>query len=243
MLQTISSIIETFGLGIFIYFLIKGLKQKIRALEETNKQQMETLRVMEKRIEETEIIGGIYRSLISNIPTDIDNYKAFITKTKDDIIFELRDENARAKKQLEDTKKALELSGNPKEKIIKYLSALRVILKNNDIINGIGGDKNIKLFVDHNGRKIEESIIKLIESNTLVDFLNNIGLELIIENRLEFYKQDITTVVLPNRESIKTGSMTWSIYGNQLIANNFLFMDEKMFRKTMDEFSFIKATV
>ena len=76
------SIFEMLGLGTFFFYLIRGLKTKINSLGRHSKSSEPDLSSDEKRYRETEKVGAIYEEL-ANLPTDIDNYKTFISKTRD----------------------------------------------------------------------------------------------------------------------------------------------------------------
>ncbi len=101
----IPNILQTLGLGIFFYYLIRGLRLKITALEGTISVQNQTLEAMEKRIEETEKVGALYKNLIADLPKDLDNYRAIISRTKDDVILELNTEIQNKQKKLEEAEK------------------------------------------------------------------------------------------------------------------------------------------
>lgn len=89
-IQIISAIIETGAIGFIVYMIIKGLKTEIKALRKNVIAQNETIKTMDKRIEETEKIGDLYKRLISDFPQALDDYQTVITKTKDSVIYELK---------------------------------------------------------------------------------------------------------------------------------------------------------
>ena len=95
----IITIIQSGALAIFFYFVIRGLKSNIKALNDVVVTQNKTLEVMDKRIEETEKIGMIYKKLIQDLPNDLENYKAIINKTKDQMILELTNQNEQNEKK------------------------------------------------------------------------------------------------------------------------------------------------
>ena len=240
MIQIISNIITSGALGVFLYFFIKGLYTKIGALEATNKQQNETLKVMEKRIEETEKIGGKYRNLLSDIPNDIENYKKFVSQTKDEIIFELRNENERSKKQLNEAKQIIESSGDSQEKINMYLASLKKLMSPKKDRMGHDKDKNLKALSEYNGHKIENSIDILIKSKTFEEFVQFIGLQLVVTDDPTFWQSVFMKDKLPNGEKINTGFGFFGIDGNQFVANELMFVDSKMLAINQVEYYQIK---
>ena len=86
------SFFQTLGLGVFVYYLLRGLKDRVSSLESVINTQKQTLDVMERRVNETEKIGNIYRDLMASLPEDIDNFRTIISKTKDETIVELKNQ-------------------------------------------------------------------------------------------------------------------------------------------------------
>lgn len=93
----VSRVLELGGLSVFIGFCFRGLQQQIAALKTTAEMQKETLSAqsqtltaMDRRIQEEERIGALYRNLINELPKDVDNYKTLIRKLKDQVIEELQ---------------------------------------------------------------------------------------------------------------------------------------------------------
>ncbi len=89
----ITAIFQGGGILLFLYYYIRSLKNRITSLKDTIQAQEKTLSVMEKRITETEKVGNIYKNLIADLPKDLENYRAVISQTKDNVIFELRNMN------------------------------------------------------------------------------------------------------------------------------------------------------
>ena len=59
---TISALQGT-GLAVYIWYLFRALKQQVSGLKDVVSAQKQTMEVMERRISETEKIGGIYKNL------------------------------------------------------------------------------------------------------------------------------------------------------------------------------------
>ncbi|MBU1207682.1 MAG: hypothetical protein KKH04_12240 [Proteobacteria bacterium] len=89
----ITAIFQGGGILLFLYYYIRSLKNRITSLRDTIQAQEKTLSVMEKRITETEKVGNIYKNLIADLPKDLENYKAVISQTKDNVILELKNMN------------------------------------------------------------------------------------------------------------------------------------------------------
>jgi hypothetical protein len=91
----ITGVFEAGGLGVFLFFLIRGLKTQISSLKSILELQKETLSVMERRITETEKVGAIYKRFLEDLPKDLDNYRAVVLQLRDEAISALQRENRR----------------------------------------------------------------------------------------------------------------------------------------------------
>lgn len=89
-IQIISALLQTGVISYVVYMIIKGLKTEIRTLQSQITAQNKTIETMDKRIQETEKIGELYKKLISDFPQALDDYQEIITKTKDKTIYELK---------------------------------------------------------------------------------------------------------------------------------------------------------
>lgn len=103
-IQILSGILETGVIGFVVYMLIKGLKIEIKTLQKNVVAQNETIKTMDKRIEETEKIGDLYKKLISDFPKALDDYQTVITQTKDSTIYELKSRVEEQKLTIEELK-------------------------------------------------------------------------------------------------------------------------------------------
>jgi hypothetical protein len=126
----VTGILQAGGLGYLFYQLIGGLRTRIATLERTITAQNETLNVMERRVSETEKVGMIYKDLLSSLPKDLENYKAVISTTKDEMILELQNAN---KQKDEELKKIREidqsLARHPQKAAAKNLQVMRFLLE------------------------------------------------------------------------------------------------------------------
>lgn len=238
----IASILEATGLGVFIWYLINGLKEKITSLEGVVSAQKQTIEVMDKRIEETEKIGGIYKNLLSDLPADIDNYKTIVSKTKDAVIVELQNQNQEAAQKLEDAQKRIKEIGTSEEQINVHLKALKNLLSKPKNKYGHEKDLDIKAIASFNGRAVEAAIPILVSSRTLEEFLKKLGFNIEISvdsTALRFIFNDRT---LPDGSPIEAAFATQSIDGGWLtVANNRIWLNEERLSQLKDEFSYVKT--
>jgi phage shock protein A len=93
MTTIISSVIEGGAVITLVVIVFQSLKQNIAGLKGTVASQNETLVVMEKRVQETEKIGALYKKFINDLPSDIDAYQQTVKKLKDEVIQALEEAN------------------------------------------------------------------------------------------------------------------------------------------------------
>jgi len=120
----ITGVLQTGGIGTFLYFLIRGLRNRIASLKETVDVQKLTIEAMERRLIETEKVGGVWKQFASDIPEAVEAYKEVVTKLKDEMIAEQKKAIEQKDEQLQEVAqvklKQLELF----EKTITSLPAL-----------------------------------------------------------------------------------------------------------------------
>jgi hypothetical protein len=102
-----SSLGELGGLGTLLWFLFRSLRIELASLrklvgaqERTLEAQRETLVAMERRVDEAEKVGALYRKLIDDLPGDIARYREILRGLKDQVIEELEDANQRKDERL-----------------------------------------------------------------------------------------------------------------------------------------------
>jgi diguanylate cyclase (GGDEF)-like protein len=87
--ELIKAFFEGSGIAIFVYFIIRGMRKEISALNKTVKQQNEIFEAMNKRIAETERMAESYKKWWEELQESYDKHKAALTKAKDEHISEL----------------------------------------------------------------------------------------------------------------------------------------------------------
>jgi|GEM_PF-2686863 len=235
----ITGVIETGAIGFLTLYIINGLKTKINTLQATISQQGKTIEVMEKRIIETEKVGGIYKSLIENMPKDIDNYRAFISKTKDSTIIELKEENETIKEKLKKAEETIEASKNPKSEIEKYLKILKKLMMQYE--QRIGGDSYLSLkdICEFNKLQIENSVKYIVETQTLEEFINKLGFDVEI-NDDERIVNEILKEFYIHKENIPVRAQ-WGIDGHYILYKNKMVINSSFLSKLKDEYSIVKS--
>ena len=242
----ISSIIETFGLGIFFYFLIRGLKQKITALENTVTIQNKTFDVMEKRIHETEKVGDIYRNLMSDLPQDLDNFKTILSKTKDETIVELKNQHEITQKKLKEAQMHIENSKHNPEVIKQHLKVLKNILsKPGADHTNIKREYDMAKICESGSRTLEQCVPLIIASKTLEEFLDKAGFDVEITNDMTVMKKVFVSSesrTTPKGFPIQYATGSQSVTGGwHLIANDEFYINQMRLSELKDEFSAIKT--
>ncbi|MGR8932446.1 MAG: diguanylate cyclase domain-containing protein [Gammaproteobacteria bacterium] len=99
--------LEGSGISVFVYFVIRGLRREISALNETVRQQNQIFDAMSKRISETEKMAESYKKWWEELQESYDKHKAALIKSKNEYILELeqaieqKDEKLQAKARAE----------------------------------------------------------------------------------------------------------------------------------------------
>ena len=183
-------------------FLIRSLRTKIPTLETTVQMQNQTLAVMEKRISETEKVGQIYKDLLNGLPQDLDNYKAVISKTKDEVILELQNSNKQKEQRLRAIEeRALQQPQSPTSSG-PHLAAMRFLLE--------AQNESFRKFVIEMCGDIDVAVDALVRAADFDSLLAAERKTLIIEDDKEKWE----ALVKPkNREANGMRSANWSMNG------------------------------
>lgn len=239
----VTSILETTGLGVFIWYSLKGLKEQLTGLENVISAQKKTIEVMDKRIEETEKIGGIYRNLLSDLPADIDNYKTIVSKTKDAVIVELQSQHLETKKKLDEAQKQILASGSSQEQITTHLKALKNLLSKQKNQFGHSNELDLKGICEFNARTVEHCVPLILESQTLEGFLHQLGFEVEVTEDMLISRTLFTDRQLPDGTPLTSARASHSIDGGWFaIANNHIWLNQIRLGQWKDEFSMVKTT-
>jgi uncharacterized coiled-coil protein SlyX len=240
---TLASILETTGLAVFIYYLIRGLRAKISALEATIAVQHKTLDVMERRVQETEKVGSIYRNLIADLPADIDNFKTVISKTKDETILELKNQNDIAQRKLRDAQQQIENSRNSPEVIKLHMQVLKRLLSGGKLKDGRRQrDFDLTPICEYNGRSLENCVPAIIDAATLEEFLKKIGFSVHRSDDSGIVKRTFDGKTTPSGAPLESAVASQSYTGGwHLLANNEFYANDIRLSELKDEFSTVKT--
>jgi hypothetical protein len=235
------TLIQTGGLGVFFYFLIKGLYKKIEVLNDVVNIQKQTLETMDKRIQETEKVGNIYKKLLEDLPKDLESYKAIINKTKDQIILELSNQNEVTEKKLRITEEKIKNSGETDIVINKYLKAIKILLGKYELDESGEKDFNLMKCCEHSKHDIEECVKLLFLSTTVEDFLNKIGFNILVYNK----NTEIKNMSELINELVAKRIFFWAcciseFIGWYAIYDDEIYLDEKRFNRINNEFNLLK---
>ncbi|MDR7068977.1 hypothetical protein J2X02_001828 [Pseudoxanthomonas japonensis] len=233
------SAVQTIGLGAFFWYLIRGLKARISGLEGVISAQKATIDVMERRIQETEGVGRIYKNLLSDLPGDIEKYKTLVSQTKDTLIVELQNRNQDAEKKLERAEAEIRASMAPPDQIALHLRVLKRLL---GVSKNIQNDRlDLASVCEFHSRKLEDCIPPLISSETLGVFLASIGYRLEVTEHRPDTDEMFKSRSLKNGEELLDAMATDSIYGWYVMANNYIWVSPEMHSRWKDEFSKVKT--
>lgn len=232
-------VVQTVGLGAFFWYLIRGLKARISGLEGVISAQKATIDVMERRIQETEGVGRIYKNLLSDLPSDIEKYKTLVSQTKDTLIVELQSRSEDAEHKLKKAEAEIKATVGSPDQIALHLKVLKNLL-------GSSGSKrqhhrDLANVCEFHGRTLEDCIPLLIASETLDVFLAQLGYKVEITEDRSRSDAIFKDRLLANGEELIAGVASDSIYGWYAMANNYIWLSSKMHSRWKDEFSAAKT--
>ena len=203
-IQIISGVIQTGAVSFLVYMIIKGLKTEVKTLQNSISNQNETIKIMDKRIKETEEIGNIYKNLVSDLPQTIDNYKTVITQTKDAVIFQLK-----SKLEEQDTTifKLKESTENSDNKPSSRTTIIKHLLFGHD-------HRDLLQFIMNIEPNLENIFNTMVSCSSFKIFLKELKIDTNIV--LEENSKDIFNFDKVNNREAK--SISHSIHGKYLIT-------------------------
>jgi len=235
------SVFETVGLGVFFFYLIHGLKQKITALESTISIQGKTLDVMERRVQETQKVSDIYKNLMSDLPKDIDNFKTVLSKTKDATIIELRNQNEIAERKMEEAKKQIEGSKNSPEEIVRHLKVLKKLLSKPTSDPFYPTHYALFHVCEFGGRKLEQCVPLILDSKTLEEFLARAGYSVVVTNDNKKLSAMFGIKTTPRGAPLVSACISDSEKGWYMITNDEFYITPEKMSSLKDEFGAVKT--
>lgn len=241
--MNMESLIATFaemaGLGAFIYYLFRALSAKISGLEGVVGAQRDVIEAMSRRIDETEKIGGIYKNLLSDLPSDLENYKTIVSKTKDDMIVELKSQKEEAERRLSEVRKEIQSSGAPKEKVSRHLAVLKNLLAPPKKPGySTGRELDLRAVSEFDGRTLESVVPLILESQTLEEFLGRAGYSLNLTEDASIIKTVFggERTMKVDGEDIRDARASQSLHGWYLLANNRVWLNQACLDEWKREF-------
>ena len=214
-IQIISGILETGVISFLVYIIIKGLKTEIKTLQKNVVAQNETIKTMDKRIEETEKIGDLYKKLISDFPKALDDYQAVITKTKDSTIYELKSRVEEQKLTIEELKEISDKGDLQTSKRATVIGKLFLEKEN----------KNLLQFIQNLDVNKDLTFKSMFENSSFDGLLKTLKKEVKFIEKEEFQKVFSTNFMDQNKVRVATTSAN----GNYMITfENELLITEKL---------------
>jgi ribosome-associated toxin RatA of RatAB toxin-antitoxin module len=199
---------------------------------------------MERRIEETEKVGSIYKNLLADLPTDIDNYKTFISKTREEIILEQQNQHEQMKRKLALAERQIEESGNSDEEIAKHLRVLRALLSKPDE-RFLDKTYDLRILAELDGRKLEDSVSLILKSRTLDEFLKQMGFDLQLMDEVVTSKMLFNDRKTPDGEEVETNARAhYSVNdGWFATANGKIWLNDRRLIRFREEFDAIRTII
>jgi hypothetical protein len=242
----IQSIAEMTGLGAFIFYLFRALSAKISGLEGVVAAQRDVMSAMTRRIEETEKIGGIYKNLLADLPNDLENYRTIVSKTKDDIIVELRSQKDEAERRISELKTELISAGASDEKVGKQLSILKnLIIPPGKSSTSLKQDLDLKRVCEFDGRTLESQVPLIIQSKSIEEFLGRSGYTITLTEDDSILREVFsgTRPLERKGKAIKVASASNSVNnGWFLLADSGIWLNDIRLKEWREEFEAVKAS-
>lgn len=251
-IDTLSRFVPQLGLGLFIWYSLQGLSRQIDSLKSVVNAQKDTIEVMSRRIEETEKIGGIYKTLLADLPGELDNYKKITSATKDEIILQLQSQKAEAKQEAEDAKREIEdvksqlrKSGSNEVDIANYARMAQQLATKHKNRYGHEEELDLKKISMFEGRDIGSSVILLKAASSLREYITSLGFEVKVLDDYSGLDCIIEQRVMPgaSRVEVREAILSSSSMDDDwlMIANNQIWLGNVRLERLEEEFALLRG--
>lgn len=236
-----------------MWYSIQGLSKQVESLKTVVDTQKETIGAMARTIEETEKIGVMYKSLLADLPGDLENFKKITSTTKDEVIHQLQSQKAEARKEAEDAKREVEEVKNQLGKfgvseieIADYARIAQLLVTKQRNRYGHEEELDLKKISMFDGRDVGNSVILLKIATSLREYLNNLGLSIEVLDSSSTLDCIMNERVMPGdsraevREAISSSSSRdddWLV-----IANNRIWLGKVRLERLEEEFALLRDT-
>jgi hypothetical protein len=251
-IDLLSTFIPQLGLGVFIWYLLQGLSRQVDSLKSVVNAQKDTIEVMGRRIEETEKIGGIYKTLLADLPGELDNYKKIISATKDEVILQLQSQKAEAKQEAEDAKREIEevksqlrKSGASETEIASFARMAQQLTTKHKNRYGYEEDLDLKQISMFEGRDIGDSLILLKAASSFREYIRSLGFEvevLDVNSGLDCITEER---VMPGASRVEVREAILSTSSRDddwlMIANDKIWLGRVRLERLEEEFAFLRV--
>lgn len=251
-IDLLSTFVPQLGLGVFIWYLLQGLSRQVDSLKSVVNAQKDTIEVMGRRIEETEKIGGIYKTLLADLPGDLDNYKKITSATKDEVILQLQSQKAEAKQEAEDAKREIEevksqlrKSGASEIEIARYARMAQQLATKHRNRYGHEEELDLKKISMFEGRDIGDSVILLKAASSLRDFITSLGFKVEVLDGNSGLDCIVEERVMPGASRVEVREAISSTSSRDddwlMIANNQIWLGRVRLERLEEEFAFLRG--
>lgn len=201
--------------------------------------QKDTLSTMDKRLEETEKIGNIYRRLISDLPQDLENFRTVISQTKDHVILELKNSNEEKEtriKELLAAERSIKDSDLTETESNQRLKILKNYLTGSQSEGVVTKKLDLQIITDFVTKETPLVVTQLINSKTVQEYLTSLGYSIESLEEMPDFKK-----MFKDEPALHVGYATFSENGWYIIRNRELYLHQEMMNSLKDEFSKIKT--
>ena len=243
---TISALQGT-GLAVYIWYLFRALKQQVSGLKDVVSAQKQTMEVMERRISETEKIGGIYKNLLADLPADLEKYKSIVARMKDGQILELQDQFDGTQRKLLAAQAELQKTGATEEVLASQLRILKKLMSHRPGKGSAKEELDLRKLIEFRYSEIEAAIPVIQQCQTDDEFLIKSGYIINAAADYEAIHTIFKNGRMPDGRKIGSGfaNSYTGVYGEGwlAVADNQIWLTESRYESLGDEFSFVKHVV
>ncbi|HOB27547.1 MAG TPA: hypothetical protein PKJ07_05355 [Bacteroidales bacterium] len=227
-IQIITGVLETGIISFIVYMIIRGLKTEIKTLHSVVINQNKTIKTMDKRIQETEKIGNLYKQLVSDFPQALEDYQTVITKTKNTTILELKSKIKEQELTIDDLTKRAQ-SSDPK--VVQKAAGISKLFLNKE-------NKDLLEFLQKIEEKPEIIVDAMISSNDFDDLMK------ILKRKIETLSQ-VDTREMFDAEYIKKYNIKTASFGSNGIFymisfDNIIYITEDCLMKFKEKYNLLK---
>lgn len=196
-----TSVLQGGALSFVGYQIVKGLRERVAALEKNIEVQKGTLDAMDRQIRETQKITTLYKSLLNDLPNDLKQYKTIVTETKDSVIVDLQrlnEEKDGRLRQLEERLAQASTGQSSPDTVRRRLAIQHFLL--------LDANKDFREFLIRLYRDVSLAVASLERCEVFEALLADRGLTLVVVPEKESFQALMVSENVPGQPHIQFAS-------------------------------------